>query len=427
MFLSAGVENPRRDMAEVPMSGVTLIKQFEGLHLDAYPDPLTQGSPYTIGWGSTRRQDGAPFEPTDRITQEDAEALLLWQLEHEFLPVLEAIPHWSSLTEPQAGALLSFAYNLGAGFYGAGDFPTITQVLETQDWHRLEYALTLYRNPASLAEEGLLRRRLSEAQVFLSGTDAVDMSVAGQTYLAEKKRTYTQNPNLSDQALQYLTAIAQKTSQKQAPDRVSVSRSLSLENPPLVGEDVRLIQEALVRAGATLTVDGVFGATTQQAVEQFQRLNGLTADGTVAEQTRTCLLRRALHLSDPPMAGTDIESIQERLYQLGFKLHVDGVFGPETLTAVEAFQRQAGLVVDGIVGSHTRRILQARQLALVFPNLRGEDVTWVQKTLTHYGLNIEVDGVFGPQTAWTIKQFQVRHYLPADGIVGARTWTTLGR
>jgi len=53
----------------VPLVGINLIKEFEGCHLNAYPDPLTKGPPITIGWGSTKDFDGTPFKIGRVITQ----------------------------------------------------------------------------------------------------------------------------------------------------------------------------------------------------------------------------------------------------------------------------------------------------------------------------------------------------------------------
>lgn len=55
------------------------------------------------------------------------------------------------------------------------------------------------------------------------------------------------------------------------------------------GNDVKLVQEALVKAGYPLKVDSKFGADTVSAVEQFQRKSNLTVDGTVGPQTRIAL------------------------------------------------------------------------------------------------------------------------------------------
>jgi hypothetical protein len=44
---------------------------------------------------------------------------------------------------------------------------------------------------------------------------------------------------------------------------------------------------------------------------------------------------------------------QRRMRQLGYELEPDGVFGPQTLGAVQTLQRRAGLSVDGVIGPKT--------------------------------------------------------------------------
>jgi lysozyme len=152
----------------LPLPGIDLIKEFEGCHLKSYYDPLTGGLPITIGWGSTRRKDGTRFLIGNKITQEEADDLLYFQLRREFLPSLQKIPYWNEMNENQQGALLSFAYNLGAGFYGSSNFNTITRVLREKKWNEVPAALELYRNPGSKVEAGLLRRRKAEGKLWIS-------------------------------------------------------------------------------------------------------------------------------------------------------------------------------------------------------------------------------------------------------------------
>jgi peptidoglycan hydrolase-like protein with peptidoglycan-binding domain len=57
------------------------------------------------------------------------------------------------------------------------------------------------------------------------------------------------------------------------------------------GVSVRRLQRLLKATGASLTVDGEFGAGTRAAVVQFQRSQGLAADGIVGEQTWGALFR----------------------------------------------------------------------------------------------------------------------------------------
>ena len=154
---------------DMTMTGLKLIKEFEGCHLSAYPDPLSGNLPITIGWGSTRRKDGSPFQLGQSISQQEADELLIGQCKSEFLPALRKIPYWSEMSDGKRGALLSFAYNLGAGFYGSGDFNTITKRLKNKEWDLVPDALYLYRNPGSNVEAGLARRRKAEGDAWKKG------------------------------------------------------------------------------------------------------------------------------------------------------------------------------------------------------------------------------------------------------------------
>lgn len=55
------------------------------------------------------------------------------------------------------------------------------------------------------------------------------------------------------------------------------------------GADVANVQQMLVTAGFEVTVDGVFGADTEEAVRLFQSQAGITADGVVGPVTMTAL------------------------------------------------------------------------------------------------------------------------------------------
>ena len=143
-----------------------MIKEFEGCKLKAYPDPKTGGAPITIGWGTTRRPDGTTFMLGQFITQKQADEYLMYDVEYRFLPALRKIPHWSEMNDNKRGALLSFAYNLGAGFYGGSGFATITRNLREKNWTAIPKTLEMYRNPGSNVEKGLLRRRIAEGTLW---------------------------------------------------------------------------------------------------------------------------------------------------------------------------------------------------------------------------------------------------------------------
>lgn len=153
---------------KLPLPAIPLIQEFEGCYLKAYPDPLTGGKPITIGWGSTKKRDGTDWQLGESITKAEADDLLLVQLEKNYLPTLQKIPVWNDLNANQQGALLSFGYNLGANFYGNPNFSSITKVLQNKQWDKIEETFVKYRNPGSNVEEGLKRRRLAEAKLFIT-------------------------------------------------------------------------------------------------------------------------------------------------------------------------------------------------------------------------------------------------------------------
>ncbi|MEJ1160473.1 peptidoglycan-binding protein [Prosthecomicrobium sp. N25] len=61
--------------------------------------------------------------------------------------------------------------------------------------------------------------------------------------------------------------------------------SLRLASPRMRGSRVRALQEALVRDGMDISVDGIFGPGTDQALRDFQARNGLQATGELDEDT----------------------------------------------------------------------------------------------------------------------------------------------
>jgi len=156
-----------QDGKQVDLSAaINLIKEFEGAHLSAYPDPLSGGDPWTIGYGTTRYSGGVPVKRGDKITIIEADMMLRLEVDRIASKLRTTIPFWQAMTDGQRSALVSFAYNLGTDFYGAAGFETISRLLKEKDWPAVPQALELYRNPGTNVEAGLLRRRKAEGLLW---------------------------------------------------------------------------------------------------------------------------------------------------------------------------------------------------------------------------------------------------------------------
>jgi lysozyme len=69
--------------------------------------------------------------------------------------------------------------------------------------------------------------------------------------------------------------------------------------------------------------------------------------------------------------------------------------------------------------------LSPRTLKLTDNLMKGDDVRRVQEALKNAGIVIKADGFFGKDTAQAIKQFQEKHGLTVDGMVGTEMRTAL--
>jgi N-acetylmuramoyl-L-alanine amidase len=112
--------------------------------------------------------------------------------------------------------------------------------------------------------------------------------------------------------------------------------------------------------------EAVFDEPCDEAVRHFQQQRGLTVDGLVGRATWRALEEARWRLGDRVLLhqvsrlqrGDDVAALQRRLQDMGFDCgQVDGIFGHETAQALKDFQRNVGLVADGMCGPATFRAL----------------------------------------------------------------------
>lgn len=171
---------------------LSVIKQFEGCKLEAYPDPETGKEPWTIGWGSTTYQDGSKVKKGDVISAMKANDLLVLKVGGIYNVLVKSIPCWTKLNVNQQAALISFTYNCGDNWYNGPGFNTLTRVIREEKFNQVPDALRLYINPGGPSESGLRRRRSSEIDLW---------------YAIPEPKTKEELFALKDQALQIVCAI----------------------------------------------------------------------------------------------------------------------------------------------------------------------------------------------------------------------------
>ena len=244
------------------------------------------------------------------------------------------------------------------------------------------------------------------------------------------------------------------------------------------GQNVRLVQFWLKIAHTVysrlndLTVDGRFGAATTAAVKRFQTYFGLTSDGVVGRTTwnklyevyndiANKLLSSSLRPGEYPgilrrgSSGTAVRELQFYLYLLSAyessipTVGIDGSFGAATENAVRAYQRFAGLTVDGIVGRATWESLYDKASALrssgpvvtlkrlPYPGQpltvgsEGSDVlyyTILLRRIAYYFESVEAPPLatgYTGETAAATRSAQALLGLPETGIADAETWTAV--
>lgn len=144
------------------LPALKLIKKWEGCRLEAYRCPADVP---TIGYGATRLANRA-VRMGDTITQQEADEMLLHEVENLFAPgVFALLPLAKKWRGEQTAAIISFTYNVGLGALEestlrkrllAGEDATKVVIEELPRWNKA----------GSKVLEGLVNRRKDEVALF---------------------------------------------------------------------------------------------------------------------------------------------------------------------------------------------------------------------------------------------------------------------
>lgn len=145
-------------------AGLNLVKDFEGLELEAYPDAV---GVWTIGYGTTAMA-GVGIEPRKgmRITQAEAEHYLEKGLNKFGAQISPAIT--APVNENEFAAFLSLAYNIGPTAFKRS---SALKHFNAGQKAKAADAILLWNKAKGKVLKGLVRRRQAERELFLLPVD----------------------------------------------------------------------------------------------------------------------------------------------------------------------------------------------------------------------------------------------------------------
>lgn len=144
-------------------AGIDLIKRFEGCRLEAYPDPATGGEPWTVGFGHTSAAGAPAVHKGLRITQQEADDILVRDLVKYEAAVQRALKR--NPTDNQFSAMVSLCFNIGPGNFESS---SVVRKFNAGDVQGAADAFRLWVKAAGKTLPGLITRREAERALFLS-------------------------------------------------------------------------------------------------------------------------------------------------------------------------------------------------------------------------------------------------------------------
>lgn len=217
---------------KIGQAGLKLIMEFEGCRLAAYK---CAAGVWTIGYGHT-----AGVSKGQTITQAQAEEYLKQDVAkfESYVNNAAYVPITEQLTQNQFDALVSFAYNCGAG--------NLKTLCAGRTAAQIATVVLQYNKAGGKELAGLTKRRKAEAALFQTADTGT--TAATTTTVATSKNTEDYNMD-----------TIRKGSK---------------------GKAVKVWQ-IIIGASA----DGNFGSGTESATKTWQSNHGLTADGIVGAKS----------------------------------------------------------------------------------------------------------------------------------------------
>jgi len=208
------------------------------------------------------------------------------------------------------------------------------------------------------------------------------------------------------------------------------------------GPDVLELQQKLVENGYLDKefATGFFGPNTEDAVKKYQKENGISQTGIVAEKTLEAMfVKKDFDITMTIRNGdesAEVRKLQQALCDMGYleKDNVTGYFGDVTEKAVKTFQKNNGIQETGIAAKQTldkiNTIINGTKLEKGKVYKSGDEnagVKELQRRLYELGYLEEkyVTGYYGAITVSAVKKFQKNNQISETGTVAELTLEAL--
>ena len=160
------------------VNATDIICKYEGFNESAYPDPLTGGMPYTLGYGTQFYPDGSPVKKGQYCTREKA----LEYLQHEISCIEDDLDDLHiHIDNSMRQALISFIHSVG---WKPFLYSSIIEQIEQENWAAVTEEIKCWIFDQDHVVIGnLLERRREESRLFLSHIDT-GLGKTGEILLA---------------------------------------------------------------------------------------------------------------------------------------------------------------------------------------------------------------------------------------------------
>ena len=123
------------------------------------------GKVWTIGYGTTRYENGQPVKKGDRISPARGLGILRNDV-NKRAGAVNSLLGGATVNQNQFDALMSFAYNLGTGALGSSTL--LAKVKRNRNDPSIRNEFARFVNAGGQRLPGLVRRRTAEANLYFS-------------------------------------------------------------------------------------------------------------------------------------------------------------------------------------------------------------------------------------------------------------------